>query len=1105
MKNYLLMFATGLILVVGLNSVSAQDVKIWEDKITIPTYQTGAPDPNPWFYSGRVTQGAQGRVYPYPMSDVLTGEKKDQTYDIIYLENDFVKISVIPELGGRIFTAVDKTNGYDFFYRQTVIKPALIGTLGKWISGGSEWNFPHHHKATTMMRMEHYVQENEDGSVTLWLAETERRHRFRIILTFTLYPGKSYLEMGVNPYNPTPFVHSFLYFANPATHVDSTYQVIFPPNVEYVVQHAKREFIEWPVGTGRYGGKHYDGVDISWWKNLSSPVSFFAWNDEADFFAGYDHGKDAGVAYFANHHTAPGMKFFTFGCGESGKAWDERLTDSDGPYLELMAGVYSDNQPDYSWAQPYEFKNAIQYWYPIRGMGNMVEATVDGAIGLDISSMPKVGLAINTTAVHENAKAVLFSGEEAVWEMQINVGPAQPFSEEVKVPKKTDKFSLKLVLYTAEGSKLLSYASAPKAGEPWPDEVQPPPEPEEMKTVEELYLTGLRLNQFYNAQRDPLPYYEEALKRDPGNYHVNTQLGILDCKGYRWKEAAKHLQTAVDRITYNHTRPKDGEALYYLGVSLRELGKNKEAYDAFYRASWSSGWHSAAYFQLTELDCLKGDYEQALDHVNRSLSTNYMNLRALNLKTIVLRKLGRTDEALKLAGKVLKNNPLDLISALEYEMLKEGADGIVLPGTVLPGLHSDQVETTLETAAYYGNCGCWEEGIAVLSSLDVSIHGKGSKYPLIYYYSGYYNKMLGQDDEAGKYYEMAAGMPGDYCFPYRKESLQVLKDAVRANQEDAAGLYYMGNMLFDHQPEKARKLWEKSRSIDDGNHIVHRNLGIAYESIDEDYAAAIESYEKALEIHADPKIIFELDVLYEKNNTAIDERHAMFSRYSEAVPGRVDAKLRQVLVSIQSENYDDAIKQLTTSHFYRWEGGQAVRAYYEDAYLLRGMESLHEGDIEAALADFEAALEYPANLEEGRPEHDPRFVQTFFLLGLAHEKLGDGKKAAEYFKMSSKEDPERSAYLYYRSMAWSKLGETAKAEEDAKQLKELSERAQRSDFFAKFGERRSVKMRLAEQIYRGGLASLALGDEKAARKAFNEALEANPFHSWAKIHLKGLN
>ena len=516
MKRKTLIISTWLFTLMPFLPVQAQNAaKIWHETITLPTYQVDMPDRNPRFYDGRVTQGAQGRVYPYAMSDVLLLEKADQIYDIIYLENEYVQISVIPELGGRIFSAVDKTNGYDFFYRQHVIKPALIGTLGKWVSGGAEWNFPDHHKATTMMRMEFFLEQDEDGSVSLWLAETERRHRFRITLSMTLYPDRSYLEMDVIPYNSSPFgTYSFLYFANPAVHVDSTYQVIFPPNVEFVTQHAKREFIGWPVANGNYNGKNYDQVDISWWKNLASPVSFFAWNDEQDFFAGYDHGKEAGVAYLANHHTAPGMKFFTFGSGEEGHAWDKRLTDSDGPYLELMAGVFSDNQPDYSWAQPFEQKSATQYWFPVRELGGMDYANLKGALHLYTGHLPEVEVRINTTARYQGARAALLARNELIWESELEIAPGQPYSAKVDVPEDTHPEQLTLTLYDQGGSVLMSYQPVSKKKAAMPEEVKTPLLPDQIETVEGLYLTGLRLDQFYNAHLDPMDYYLEALKRD---------------------------------------------------------------------------------------------------------------------------------------------------------------------------------------------------------------------------------------------------------------------------------------------------------------------------------------------------------------------------------------------------------------------------------------------------------------------------------------------------------------------------------------------------------------------------------------------------------------
>ena len=332
---------------------AAAQVDVWEEQVTIPTYLTGEPDPNPIFYSGRAYQGAEGRVYPYALHDTLTGRRVDIDYTMVYLENEYLRVGIAPELGGRIFSGLDKTNDYDFIYRQSVIKPALIGMIGAWISGGVEWNIPHHHRATSMLPVQYRIDENPDGSATVWVGELELRHRMRWTVGYTLYPGRSYVECSVRIVNRMPELNSMLAFANIAVHATDDYQVIFPPTTQYVTQHAKREFTTWPVATTRYGGYDFsEGVDVSWYRNHEASMSMFAWNDDDDFLAGYDHGVGAGTMAVANHYIVPGKKFWTWGTGPEGRMWEQILTDEDGPYLELMVGAYSDNQPDYSWLQP---------------------------------------------------------------------------------------------------------------------------------------------------------------------------------------------------------------------------------------------------------------------------------------------------------------------------------------------------------------------------------------------------------------------------------------------------------------------------------------------------------------------------------------------------------------------------------------------------------------------------------------------------------------------------------------------------------------------------------------------------------------------------------
>jgi len=268
-----------------LRAADASSVKVWETKAVIPTYLAGAPEPNPMFFFGRSSQGALAPVYPYPMYDTLTGKKVDKTYTMVYLENEYVRIGVLPEVGGRIFEGLDKTNNYNFIYRQHAIKPALIGLIGAWISGGVEWNIPHHHRASTFIPVQYKVEENADGSKTIWVGELEIRQRMRWAVGYTLRPGKAVLEASVRILNRTPAANTMLCFANLAVHANQNYQVIFPPGTQYGAGHGKREFTAWPVSNTRYaGGDFTKGVDISWYKNHISSNSVFAWNSEEDFF-----------------------------------------------------------------------------------------------------------------------------------------------------------------------------------------------------------------------------------------------------------------------------------------------------------------------------------------------------------------------------------------------------------------------------------------------------------------------------------------------------------------------------------------------------------------------------------------------------------------------------------------------------------------------------------------------------------------------------------------------------------------------------------------------------------------------------------------------------
>ncbi|MHC4363889.1 MAG: tetratricopeptide repeat protein [Planctomycetota bacterium] len=1097
-------------------ALAARPVKIWQGPLVVPTYKPAPPDKNPMFYDGEVYQGAKKVIYPYPFLDKLTDERKDKTYNAVYLENDYVKICFLPELGGRLFSALDKTNNYDFFYRQHVIKPALIGMLGAWISGGIEWCVLHHHRATTFMPVDYTLAENPDGSKTLWIGEAERRHRIKWILGATLHPDTSYLEVNVKIFNRTAFTHSFLYWANVAVHANPDYQVIFPPSTRFATYHAKNQFSHWPVSKESYNRVDYtDGVDVTWWKNHPEPTSFFAWDLKEDFSGGYDHGKAAGVIHIGSHHVVAGAKLWEWSPGPRGQMWDKILTETDGPYAELMVGAYSDNQPDYSWIKPYEVKTFTQYWYPIRQLGAVKNANLNAAVNLELKPDHTAIIGFNTTSQYPNARLILNVGDRVLFEKQIDIGPDKPFVKEVPVSAGIKETDLRTSLFTSANEELITYKPVKQTYDPnLPEVVQPPPAPEDIDTVEELYLTALRIEQFHNPTLDPYSYYKEALKRDPGDSRVNIALAIDYNKRSMFEQAEKNLKLAIERISHNYTRPRNNEAYYQLGLAQKGRKKYEDAYDSFYKATWDYTFHSAAYYQLAEISCIKQDLPAALDHINRSLATNQFNTRALNAKTTILRKLGRLRSARETASKVLEIDPLDFWAANELYLLESAAGLKTNAAKILKDLKikmRDDVQSYLELAVDYANLASYDDAIQTLLLAAESNEKPLSTYPLLYYYLGHLCEKKADTDSASKYYDLAAKMPPDHCFPYRAESIDVLNSAVAHNPSDARAYYYLGNLLYDIQPENAIKAWEKSARLDDSFPTVHRNLGWACYRTQNNIQKAIAAYEKSVGCDdTDPRLFAELDVIYEVGGVSPQKRLALLEKNHKTVLQRDDSLLRQIMLLVQLARFDDAVQQLSDHHFHLWEGGGEVHGVYVDTYLLRGIENFQKQEYQQALRDYQAAGLYPENLEVGRPRNDRRAPQVNYFIATAHDALGSKAKAEEFYEKSANQQATQKwpQTRYYQGLALAKLGRTDQAEEIFDHLiatgTEKLEEDISMDFFAKFGQRQNKEARLADAHYIIGLGYLGSGQIQKAKDRFRQAADLNINHIWAAAHLEQL-
>jgi tetratricopeptide (TPR) repeat protein len=1113
-----LLLATICLFLHGGAAVAAVEVR--EETIVLPTYLAGEPERNPMFYFGRASQGAEGRVYPYPLYDTLTWEKADRSYRMITLENEHLRIGVLPEIGGRLFEGIDKSNGYPFIYRQTVIKPALIGLIGAWISGGIEWNIPHHHRASTFIPVQARAERSADGSATLWVGELEIRHRTRWAVGYTLHPGKSYLEVKLRIINRTPVVQTMLCFANVAVHATDDYQVIFPPQTRHVTHHHKREFTTWPIATGRYGGYDFGtGVDVSWYTNHVAATSMFAWNDQDDFLAGYDHGQSAGILAIGDRHVVPGKKLWTWGTGPRGRMWDQLLTDDDGPYVELMIGAYSDNQPDYSWLQPFETKSFEIFFYPFRGIGGVKKANRDAAVNLDSFPDGSVHLGFHTTASHPAATVRLTSGARVLLEEQVNINPATPWLQQVQLPPGRPWHELRASLVSGD-QELIAYSPTLLEPEPMPGAVQPPATPQSIATNDELHLTGLWIEQFHHPTLDPDPYWEEALRRDPGDTRVNNALGIHRLKQARYHEAESHFRKALERSAARYAAPKDAESFYYLALALKAQGRIEEAFDLFYKATWSHAWRAPGYFALSEIASLRQDLVTALDFVNRSLHANALNLRALNLKAALLRHLGRPHEAREvLATAVLMTDPLDVRSLAETWLLTNAPHS----AADLDATLRDHPATALETAAEYRAAGLWADGAMLLERAIAAAPDPAKVSPLLYYYLARFAAELGDPHRAAECLRLAAQMPPDYVFPFQDDAIAVLRDAMNQSPTDARAPYYLGNLLFDWQPDEAVRLWERSASLDPLFPIVHRNLAIAYSHQAEGNQLdhAIASLETAIALPNPHALHFkELDELYEAAGVAPEQRLALLERHFSVIVQRDDALARAIALKVFTGQADQAIRLMTGRRFDVWEGASlSVAEHWTDAHLVRGHQHRADGRPSQALADYQAAMRIPDNLPSEHRGANHRLAEVTYWIGVARVALGQATDAMAAWQNAAGTGltdiqrtgglrlSDRSAELYYQARALEKIGHPDRANEIYRHLIAMAQGAleqdvARIDFFASFGIQQSQRSRLASAHYLAGLGYLGLGQAAEARQQFEQTLEINPGHLGAHTLLK---
>ena len=1074
-----------------------QRVKIYESRETIPTYKMGADETSPVFYTGRGVQGAAGHVYPYP-EQINLGEKlTDEVYTMVYLENEYIKVTVLPAFGGKLFSATDKTNGYEMFHRNSVIKPDLIGTLGAWISGGIEWCFPHHHRPTTLLPADYRMVENADGSATVWVGETERGLGLRGVIGITLYPGKSYIEAKYYLNNPRSVTRNFLFWANVSVTSNKDFRTFWPPQQEIGVFHSNTDFTHWPISHETYRGVDYGangGTDMTWWKNHPSPVSFFFWQGKAGFIGGYDYGQKAGIVHVGDIYHNKTSKLWQFGPGLEGQNADRKLTDDGKAYVELMTGTYSNNQPDYSWFGPHSVKEAVNFWYPIRDLEIVKNANTDASITLQMRDKKTVFYGFNTTQLHHGAKAVLKYDDVVLATQIVDIDPSKPFTSTFKSKYELDEYRLYAELQDAQGNVLIAYKPYKLQNPELPEKQKEVKSPKEIDSIEDLYLTGRFVEQFSRPGVNPDDYYLEALKKSPDDYRVNIALGIRRVGEWRYAEAEKFLLTAYNKLQVSYFQPKEGELFYYLALAQKGQGKTEEAYRNFYQATWYYEWFSAANFQLALIESNRGFFTKALELAQDAFSTNNYDGAIVVLNSALLRHLNRKDEAIALINKLLDKDPINFSAIYEKELL-EGSGS-------LENLHKNMQDVDnnyIDIATVYVNAGLYDDGLRLLSSLQ------NPKNPLVYYYLAWLYEKTGQSIKGKDKLTEARRQSYDYCFPFREETQDVLANAVEKDPGNAEAYYLLGNLLYDKRPDEAMLAWQKAIAIKNNFPMVWRNLAFGEFHHNKNVDKAIEYQQKAIAFDANhPRWYSELESYYDLSGHNFKECLAILEKNKNIVKQDVTAPQKLVKLYNLNGEYDKAGDLLKTHHFRTWEGGTEIHDHYVDALAMKGLNLIEAGRYNEAISVFNEAMLYPGNLEVGKPLNDGRAAMLWFFIGQAYEKSDRKSKAKDSYEKSTKTNNGKWQDLaYYQAKSFEALGQSEKAKELFENLIKrgvniLERGAARTGIGV---EEVAIENASYSQAYLlQALGYSGLGNAAKAKELFGQALKKYSNNLWAKYY-----
>ncbi|MEA2062806.1 MAG: DUF5107 domain-containing protein, partial [Gemmatimonadota bacterium] len=1066
-------------------------VKVYKGKIELPSYEFSSRELEPvLFNSSNIRE-----KYPFPpfKRPYKKGGPRPAEYKAIFLENEYLKLTVVPDFGGRVYSLYDKVNRREVFYKNDVLKFSGVNSKGNWPVGNIELTGPYDEHMLTMYGEPLWfnrVLEHEDGSASIVMSNIDPYYRMKVNFIARLVPGLAAMEITVYCYNRWDTRKPYMFWVNAGFPQNEHTRFIYP--MTRTIGHTTTEVAGWP---------YYSGVDYSWIKNNKHMLGVFGIDIYDDFLGAYDYGTDYGTFRYGDRRVVQGMKTWTWGYSEQADRIEYYYTDKAGPYIEIQSGRYTWDG-HYEWLAPHASEGWSEWWLPVAGIQGLTTTTRDVALCLEVNTDPegrKSSVRVGLSAAREipGASVRLVAGERELLNTTAGLAPGRPFNRMV-TNIKADSAGLtrmRLTVTDSRGRTLLDYTRPDanpgrKEYTPFTRPIDQTQKREDQMSAEELLINAE--TKFKEMQTgSALALLSLALEKDPGLARAHLMLGIHYYENGLTDSSLVHLEATVGRDPYVF------EAYYYQALARMELADSISAERNLYHIPPGSAFYGSREYLLGRLAFHRSEPESAKDHLRRAVLAGGENISARNLLATINRLQGNEPEVLEIVAGVEQIDPTNRWAAFE----KARVSGRGEDHSRLQGLLGGQSQEALELAGVYSRFGLWDDAIRVMRIVEQDNHDVYGTPPIFYYSMAGYLRAAGHPEQAADYCQRARSARGNVDrYPFRPASVRPLIEALVSDPSDEVAHFNLGCLLYHlGRHQKAISHWEKAVELVPGDFSLRRALGMAYAENGFGGRRAGEQLEKALELNPDHIRTFtDLSRIYSREGL-FDRQTALLERALEKAPDDdyiIEGLLTVHLVRGDLERADSMIN----SH----EFTQAHRSYrLRDKYRFMrygmGARAFRRGDSEEALRQFRAALFPPRNLGADDFEYQSA-PRVHYYIGLVNEKLGRRQQAGQAFDKAvigwqflAGDRDSFNHENFYMALALDKLGQ----HDNARNVVESMEHFARGQLGQK---NRSYN---ADAHYLMALVMKKKGKYQEAQKYLEQAMNLEPDMLGPRFELRG--